>query len=614
MGVTTMSEVLGLEDIEPTGIEEYPPDASVKLHGPPGTGKTTQSAARVGRLLRDYGYDLSQVAWCTYRRSLAADTLERFVRWDLIDEHQLNDPHEGATRYIGTIHAVANRTVGDLPDPVKYGHKVDFCNRMDLRFQAEKSWEDTEGKLLFNVFEWMRNNDLDPARPADINECPRVDDLRKHWMGDIAAAWNKWEDYKAQKDIIGFHEMLEAPIKQEAVPTTDILVIDEYHDATPLISKLCEYWIKQAEIVIVAGDPNQVVNAYDGADPRFFEQLDLPRVLLDKTYRVPEEHWRAATQLLEKAHDIPPVNRDGHGRIIEYRSPTFAYSDDSDWDAPPPRSEGGPARIIDEYGTDTLFLTRMQMQADGVGYALERAGILYRSQKDLNGWNTESGATRLALFNSLQKIRGFAAGHFDRGGGLAAFGEEPRNPDTTEFSPNEAATLLDHTHAKYLAQSRSDTDDIVEEIRRKERTPSVSDLNEWVETEFWTRYTGGAGSVNRLNKGRLSDRDRMALIEALNRHDDPVNPDSLDVEVLTIHASKGQEAEDVVVYDGVSRRIRREMGSKESAYQNEWRTWYVALTRASKRLHLMRDGFEWTSSIVPKNIRHYAGGKVSADD
>lgn len=615
MEATTMSDRIDLDDIDPTGIDDYPADASVKLHGPPGTGKTTQSAARVGLLLRDYDYSLSDVAWCTYRTSLAMDTLERFVDWGLIDESQLDSPHQGATRYIYTIHGVANRTVGDLPDPVQPGHRIDFCKRLGVPYLASDPWDDTAGKLLFQVFDWMKNNLLDPAKPADVADCPHIDDLKAEWRGSVPAAWNKWEDYKAQKDVIDFHEMLSAPIDQGVAPTDQVLVIDEYHDATPLMAKLCEYWIDQADITIVAGDPNQVVNAYSGADPRFFEELDLPKILLDRTYRVPEEHWVAATQLLQKAHDVPPVDRHGRGQIIEYRSPTFEKSDETGWHSPSASQPGSPGHIVREYGRDTLFLTRMQMQADGVGHALEQAGVLYTSQSDLHGWNTDSGERRLNLFNALQKLRGFRPGHLNRGYGLNRFDDSaPRNPDNTSLTHEELGVLLNHTHAKFLSQTRSETDDLLDDLEKREESLSVADLDEYVSDEFWTTMTHGPASVQRLNKGAFSDRDRMALQNALTSHENPVSADDISTGVLTIHASKGQEAQDIVVYDGVSRRISREMRESERTRNNEWRTWYVALTRASKRLHIMRDAFRWTSSIIPGDIRGRVKGVAPADD
>ena len=44
---------IDLDDLDVAGIDDVPVTESVRLHGPPGTGKTTQSAARVGKLLRD---------------------------------------------------------------------------------------------------------------------------------------------------------------------------------------------------------------------------------------------------------------------------------------------------------------------------------------------------------------------------------------------------------------------------------------------------------------------------------------------------------------------------------------------------------------------------------
>jgi len=80
---------------------------SVSFHGPPGTGKTTTGAATVGRLIRDYDYDISDVAWVTYRRSLARDTLERLESWGVLDEHQLDSR---ATRPVGRFWSLTSTT------------------------------------------------------------------------------------------------------------------------------------------------------------------------------------------------------------------------------------------------------------------------------------------------------------------------------------------------------------------------------------------------------------------------------------------------------------------------------------------------------------------------
>lgn len=591
---------LTLDEIDVVGAGEVPVTESVRLHGPPGTGKTTQSAARVGELVRDHGFDVSDVAWATYRRSLATDTLDRLVEWDLLDESELNEPTEGATRHIGTTHAIANRIMPRLPSPADRSDRLDFCDNRGLRFTNPRPWEDGAGELLFKAFAWLKENRLDPSDPQHARMWPGYSDLRDVWDGDLAAVWRDWEDYKAQRELIDYYEMLERPLEHGFAPDCDVLVVDEYHDATPLMAELSELWMDAAEIVIVAGDPHQVVNSYDGADPEFFERLDLPKVLLDHTYRVPENLWRLGASMLSFAHTPPAVDREGGGRIDEFLSPTFVFDRSSGWDVPGPQAMGGPVWLNDEYGGDTLFLSRTKIQAAGVGRALDKVGVIYGSQKEIGGWH--EGSDRLLLHNALQKIALVEPGDFHHSSGVTNYGTSNYNPNRVYLSVNQATTILDYANHQYLAQDRGETDDACVDIRTVGDRVSLEDLNELVDDEFWQTHTSGRGAVGRLNTGGLDDHERESLKSALERYDDPVLPGEQEAEVMTIHASKGKGAENVVLYDGTSPRAAEELQRKESARENEYRTWYVALTRASERVCVMRSAFDWTVPILPDNL------------
>lgn len=72
---------------------------------------------------------------------------------------------------------------------------------------------------------------------------------------------------------------------------------------------------------------------------------------------------------------------------------------------------------------------------------------------------------------------------------------------------------------------------------------------------------------------------------------------------MTIHASKGFEASDVVLYDGITSTVKEAMRVSERERKNEWRTWYVGLTRTSDRVHIMRGGFGWCSKFLPDDAR-----------
>lgn len=579
---------------------------SVAFHGPPGTGKTTTAAATVGRLIRDHGYNIADVAWVTYRRSLAQDTLERLAGWDVLDESQLDEPKKGATRYIATAHAVANRCSNIAEEPAQQWQRAQFCEDRDMQYWTSEPWEDSAGKLLFRVLDYLANQNTTPENTEALHACSHYSDLKDEWRGDVVDAWYDWEDFKAQRGLIDFHEMLSRPLDSGATPGRRILVVDEYHDATALMDALFRQWMEDAEIVLVAGDPHQVVNAYDGASPEYFQNLDLPTVLLPKSWRCPQTHWSVATRVLANAHDVPDVTVSGEGLVAEYNSPRFEYSSENGWvTLPGPDRPASPAEIVDNPGS-TLCLARTQMQADGIGAALEQAGIPYLSQSDLRGWNTGNGAIQRRLHNALQTLNGYSPANFNYGAnaGFGQFTGGQRDPLNESLTAEAAADLLDAVNARDLDISRSEATDTAADLRDSGGTISLKELDQWVEKQFWERYTAGTGSVSRLNKSVFAnaERSKRAITAALNRHDGPVAIEDIDTWAITIHASKGMEADDVVVYDGISGRIERELMDDAETRRNEYRTWYVACSRAKKRLHVMRNAFEWTNPILPEPL------------
>ena len=622
MSTDYSGHVIPLDEIEIPQLDEFPATQSVALHGPPGTGKTTTAGGRVGLLIQDHGYEIEDIAWGTYRRSLANDTLRRLAGWDLVPVEELAEPTKGATRYISTLHAIGNRLVGDLSNPATVGDRKDFCYRLNIRYWGAEKWErSTPGKLLFSVFDWLNNNRKDPADMRDVVTCPFYGDLDSVWDGHVPKAWQAWQEYKNEREVCDFHEMLSEPLERGIRPPCPILVIDEFHDATALMAELAESWIDGAEIAIVCGDPHQVVNAYEGTDPRFFEQLNLPRVQLGKSHRVGEEHWAIGRSLLANAHTPPSIERTGVGSTYEYRSPSFSYSSGreqgSRWSVSDEKTEASPAWFVDEFpnGT-TLFLARTRRQCAGIGAALAEAGIIFHAQKHLGGWNDEGGETRLNLYNGLQRIRGFSPDHFEGyQQGLTPYmmGTAGRDPRDIDLRADEAAALLDHASVQdygHLDQSRINTDDIAERIRTAEQPISLPEFNKWVTRQFWTHLTAGERSERFLIANGRSEDGRRRLRAALDRNNDPLDPlDPVPVEVLTIHGAKGYEADDVVVYDGVTRAISRSIHEDESDRNNEWRTWYVACTRAAERLHIVRSGtqdspggFRWMERYLPDDV------------
>jgi DNA helicase-2/ATP-dependent DNA helicase PcrA len=57
------------------------------------------------------------------------------------------------------------------------------------------------------------------------------------------------------------------------------------------------------------------------------------------------------------------------------------------------------------------------------------------------------------------------------------------------------------------------------------------------------------------------------------------------------------------------------MARDEETQKNEWRTWYVALTRSSQRMFVLRGGFDWMQSILPQTLLEWAqDGHAAAEE
>jgi Superfamily I DNA and RNA helicases len=371
-----------LEDAEIAGTDTASADESLRLHGPPGTGKSTQSALRIGALAVD-GPQLrpSQMTVVTYRRELADTIRKRLVDWDAVDVPDGVDPNspgsENPFRYWTTIHAAAARATGffrDLDSDDRLAGmataqaKIAFCNELGIQYKPSKPWLETRWTVFEDLYQYAKDNLLDAGEWKVVSESRLtplrsdhgaerlLDEFREQWGAGTSfeEICEQWEQFEAEHDVFDFYEQLEAALAG-GTPPTRLLVVDEYHDATPLMAAVTERWIDAAETVIVAGDPDQVVNSYRGASPRFFEKLDqrvdhgLPVVRLDRSWRCPDEHFEAVARVLRAERKPPALTTDGPGKILRHSAGRYEH-DSNEWHSPDASRDGSAYQLWESYG------------------------------------------------------------------------------------------------------------------------------------------------------------------------------------------------------------------------------------------------------------------------
>lgn len=95
--------------------------------------------------------------------------------------------------------------------------------------------------------------------------------------------------------------------------------------------------------------------------------VDLPEIKLQTSYRVPEEHWDVATDILTRTHDSPGVRPVSTGDIKQIYSPELPSVGENSPRDLLPGSEGG--------NVETMYLARTKSQCRRIAQSFVDPGI-----------------------------------------------------------------------------------------------------------------------------------------------------------------------------------------------------------------------------------------------
>ena len=282
----------------------------VRLFGGPGSGKTTALLDRVEEILEDDSVDFRDVLVVSYTRAAAAEIRERLAeRLDLSPRSLKGN--------VCTMHAKAYELL-DLSrgDVVGESDKEEFCDQFGIDFEDEyegsrrrSARSTTLGNKIIATSQWLQRTRRDVADWYDVpfkwdDEAvrlpPEIDDNAQTgnkytptWPTDddrvdVPAAIRGWRKYKGDNDITGFADMLERVAQRSLLPSVDYLIIDEFQDITTLQYDVYEEWKPHMQRVLIAGDDDQVVYAWQGADPDLLLEEDVTQdEVLPNSYRLP---------------------------------------------------------------------------------------------------------------------------------------------------------------------------------------------------------------------------------------------------------------------------------------------------------------------------------------
>ena len=283
------------------------PPGTTLLLGPPGTGKTEQLLRRIETAIAD-GIPLSQIGIFTFTRAARAEVVARLRRLTT-DE----------STWVRTLHSACFRLLGvsrdDLLDPTQcrtgladHGFCISDPSGVSLDDPLARRIATSDDELLA-AYDWGRARGLDievtAAQYPGYLDVPRLRSLARSYAN-------------IKHDKLDYTDLLIETIERGLSPDLPVLAIDEAQDLSPLQAQLVQLWSENAEHIFIAGDDDQTVYGFQGADPTWL--LGLAAVarttILTQSHRVPRRvHALAQSIIQQNTKRIPkeyaPADREG---------------------------------------------------------------------------------------------------------------------------------------------------------------------------------------------------------------------------------------------------------------------------------------------------------------
>jgi DNA helicase II / ATP-dependent DNA helicase PcrA len=257
--------------------------------GPPGTGKTT-SLLRIVEGALSRGVLPERIAYLAFTRKAANEAKERAMAQFGFDEQRFP--------YFRTLHSLAFKELGlsrnevmGNPDYRKLGKAlgVEFKGIYDenLGMHTGPGLGDKCSRIESLARVTLRGLE-------EQHNLSHTNDLTLHAVKQYDASLRK---YKHENGLLDFTDMLE---RYDSALPVDVCIFDEAQDLSSLQYKMAIRAASEASEVYIAGDDDQAIFGWAGADVNKFLSLKGDVVVLPQSYRVPRSVHKVALGILDR--------------------------------------------------------------------------------------------------------------------------------------------------------------------------------------------------------------------------------------------------------------------------------------------------------------------------
>lgn len=486
--------------------------------GPPGTGKTATLLQRLEEHLAIDRIAPERIAFLTFTRRARAEAVSRVERVLGITAKDL--PH------FRTIHSMAFKALR-LSDGDVVGREqlTEFGALMGMEFgdvayteqAAEGLNASATGDQLLAIDNLSRLRGSTPRavwrEAGSTVEWPVVDQFCR-----------SYREFKRERGLLDFTDVLQEYATRGEPLAVDVALIDEAQDLSTLQWHAALRAVNGAQVQYVAGDDDQSIYAWAGADVESFMSLAGEREVLKHSYRLPRAVHACASHILTRIkHRVPKefAPRDADGLVVRHAT-----------------HESLPLVPDDRW----LWLVRNRYLLAPLRDYLQAQGVVYT----MRGQSSVLESERNAIY-TWERLR---AG---RACDVVAVREM--------YKKLRSGTQIKRGH-KLLPECADDAVLSLEELKARHGLLVDGVWFDVLVSIPITRRTYYRRLLRTHNTLRLAPT----------------------VQLETIHGSKGTEAPRVALFVEQSRRTWEEA---QQHPDEEHRVWYVGATRAREELHVV---------------------------
>ncbi len=602
-------------------------DGPVLLLAVPGAGKTTVMVSRIASMIYEHGIAPSSILTITFSKAGARDMRRRY--------EGLFGQLEKETPLFCTIHSFCYQVVGSYcqatggvaPQLIEARERSMALREIYQRINQEFLSEDLEEELVSNL-SFIKNAMLRQEDVEQNEKQPAENRVLETQVKNLWSIYKAYNNFKRDNGLMDFDDMLSYTLTilkkypqileyyQDRYP---YLCVDEAQDTSKLQHAVIGLLAQKSQNLFLVGDEDQSIYRFRGACPE--NLLEFPKQYPKAKLLKMEENFRSTGEIVEHANRFISFNKQ------RYPKNMFTHNE-----------RGGPIEVkklhdfADQYhaaieaylaepGT-TAFIYRNNLSAVPIADILDRNDVdFYIKEHKARLKNNYVVSDVLAFFSLSFDPKDFAA--FSRifyktssclkRNMLSRIPQGPLMEGESYF--DRMVTLCDENQntgkIRYISM-------MVEQLHKMEPVKAMECILYQIGYLGYLEFTSGAGYSMQAQKLNIlmSLASRVSTVEQfLDRIDEldeivvqHAQRPQARLTLTTAHSAKGLEFDTVVLLDCMDdifpahSAVEKWKLGMEEEMEEEARLFYVACTRARKRLVLPYANFSANTPAVPSRF------------